>query len=121
MTFLSDKPGNECFILESSNNNDVVLLPRFYLKKWSEFIQVTQDFTPEMLSQKLAAERKDCQFRYIIFCQKENLESRVAAFEKTFGPLAFMSEIESSYLDRFMHWLNPYGNKSQDFYIYERR
>jgi hypothetical protein len=55
----------------------------------------------------------------VLFGQAENIETRVAEFEKSFGKIIFLQEIKSSYLDSFMHWLNPYGNKSQDYFIYE--
>ena len=31
----------------------------------------------------------------------------------------YLATIESGFLDRFMHWINPFGNENQTYYIYK--
>jgi len=124
MIFLSDKPQNDCLIIENSNNGNDILLPRFYLRKWAAYIVIRNDFSASDLKKQIdQKDEKDGfkDFRYVLFGQSENLDKRVAEFETSFSKLEFVTQIESSYLDRFMHWLNPYGNKNQDYFIYQKK
>jgi hypothetical protein len=123
MTFLSTKDNTDWLIVDNTNTTDDVLLPKYYLRNWKmNYTTLKKNYSAAQFKAENwpnDSQKTDPGFRYVFFGQAENIETRVAEFEKSFGKLTFLTEIKSSYLDRFMHWLNPYGNKSQDYFIYE--
>ena len=129
MTYLSEKNGDHPIVFENTNSNSPIILPRFYLRHWvgytvlmrdSEFLQIPSLFSGNQLSVKDSLPVDLGDFKYVVFGQVDNLETRVANFEKSHGKIVFEAHIRSSYLDDFMHWLNPFGNKSQDCFVYKR-
>ena len=129
MTYLSEKNGDHPIVFENTNSNSPIILPRFYLRHWvgytvlmrdSEFLQIPALFSGNQLSVKDSLPVDLGDFKYVVFGQVDNLETRVANFEKSHGKIVFEAHIRSSYLDDFMHWLNPFGNKSQDCFVYKR-
>lgn len=119
MVYLSQFPENKCFVLESTNSDDEVLLPKFYTRNWTRHVVLDPHFGPQALKNQVAF-LQDCPFRFVLFRSDENLPERVKNFEKEFGKLIFKKEIDSSYFDWFLFWLNPKGNKIKNFYIFER-
>ncbi len=118
MVYLSDIPNNQCFILESTNTGDEVLLPKFYIKNWATHVVLNPDYRARQLKADLDRVQ-NCPFRYVVFRENTDLENRVKAFEKEFGTLQFKKEIDSSYFDWFLFWLNPKGNKIKNYFVYE--
>ena len=125
MIFLSGTDNTNWLVVENCNTTDDVLLPKFYLRNWRMTYSILKsDYTAAQFKADIEATKTNQpqkRFKYILFGQAKNLKLRVADFEKNFGRLTFLTHIKSSYLDRFMHWLNPFGNKSQDYFIYELR
>jgi len=123
MIFLSDKENTDWLVVENTNTTDDVLLPKFYLRNWNMAYSILKsNYTVAQFKANIENSptyKSNKRFQYVLFGQEENLKLRLADFEKSFGKLHFLTHIKSSYLDRFMHWLNPYGNKSQDYFIYE--
>ncbi len=119
MIFLSRLPENACFVLESTNSHDEILLPKFYTRNWARHAELT----PEYRAANFRADIQNlqsCPFRYVVFREETDLKNRVVEFETQFGPLRHIKTIESSYFDRFLFWLNPRGNKIKDYFVYER-
>ncbi len=119
MIFLSQLPDNGCFVLETTNTGDEVLLPKFYTRNWARHVVLT----PQYRANQFKADEKNltgCRFRYVVFRENVDLEIRKKEFESQFGLLRHIKTIESSYFDRFLFWLNPRGNKIKDYFVYER-
>ena len=56
---------------------------------------------------------------YLVVGEAEKLVSRLTPCIKNFGKVEYLATIESGFLDRFMHWINPFGNENQTYYIYK--
>jgi hypothetical protein len=56
---------------------------------------------------------------YLIIGEAEKLVNRLTPCIKSFGKVQYLTTIDPSFLDKFMHWLNPYGNENQTYYIYK--
>jgi hypothetical protein len=119
MIFLSRLPENKCFVLESTNSHDEILLPKFYTRNWARHAELTPDYRAANFRANLP-HLQACPFRYVVFREETDLKKRVLEFETQFGPLRHIQTIESSYFDRFLFWLNPKGNKIKDYFIFEK-
>ncbi len=117
MNYLSDKPDVNSFILESSNSG-TVLMPRYYLQKWVPYYNVTKEEPADTLLANLKKGHDELP-NYLVIGEAEKLVQRLAPCIKSFGKVQYLATIDPSFLDKFMHWLNPYGNENQTYYIYK--
>jgi hypothetical protein len=117
MNYLSTKADVNSFIFESSNSG-TVLMPRYYLKKWVNYYNVTKEYPSDILIKYLKSTNTELP-NYLIVGEAEKLVSRLAPCIKNFGKVKYLATIEPSFLDRFMHWINPFGNENQTYYIYK--
>jgi len=119
MVYLSKKDDAACFILETSNSTSSLLMPRFYLQRWTKNYEVTKNYPVDSLAKDLAQDSIAPMPQYIIFGEAENIDTRVATAKKYFPGMTFEATIEPSFLDKIMHWLNPFGNENQTYFIYK--
>lgn len=117
MNYLSDKTDVNSFILESSNSG-TVLMPRYYLQKWVPYYNVTKEEPADTLLANLKKGHDELP-NYLVIGEAEKLVQRLAPCIKSFGKVQYLATIDPSFLDKFMHWLNPYGNENQTYYIYK--
>ncbi|MES2381665.1 MAG: glycosyltransferase family 39 protein [Bacteroidota bacterium] len=117
MNYLSDKTDVNSFILESSNSGNV-LMPRYYLQKWVPYYNVTKEEPADTLLANLKNTHDELP-NYLVIGEAEKLVQRLAPCIKNFGKVQYLTTIDPSFLDKFMHWLNPYGNENQTYYIYK--
>lgn len=117
MNYLSDKTDVNSFILESSNSG-TVLMPRYYLQKWVPYYNVTKEEPADTLLANLKKGHDELP-NYLVIGEAEKLVQRLAPCIKSFGKVQYLVTIDPSFLDKFMHWLNPYGNENQTYYIYK--
>lgn len=117
MNYLSKKTDVNSFILESSNSG-TVLMPRYYLQKWIPYYNVTKEEPAEYLKKSLQ-NSNTASPNYLIIGEAEKLVERLTPCIKNFGTVKYQTTIEPSFLDKFMHFLNPYGNENQTYYIYK--
>ncbi len=119
MNYLSAKVDLKNFILETSNSDETILMPRFYLKKWINFYSLKKSDSLDTFARNLITKSISEHPNYIVFGESENLENRLAKIQKHFNDVTFETTIQPSYLDKIMHWLNPYGNENQTYFIYK--
>lgn len=117
MNYLSHKTDVNSFIFETSNSG-TVLMPRYYLQKWVNYYNVTKEDSAENLYKFLKSTNSELP-NYLIVGEAEKLVSRLAPCIKNFGKVKYLATIDPSFLDRFMHWINPFGNENQTYYIYQ--
>jgi hypothetical protein len=117
MNYLSHKTDVNSFIFETSNSG-TVLMPRYYLQKWVNYYNVTKEDPAENLYKYLKSTNTELP-NYLIVGEAEKLVSRLAPCIKNFGKVKYLATIEPSFLDKFMHWINPFGNENQTYYIYQ--
>lgn len=117
MNYLSKKTDVNSFILESSNSG-TVLMPRYYLQKWVPYYTITKENPADTLFTQLHTQ-KNALPNYLVIGEAEKLVNRLTPCIKSFGKVQYLATIEPSFLDKFMHWLNPFGNENQTYYIYK--
>jgi hypothetical protein len=119
MIFLSKQTDLKNFIMEDSNREGSPLAPRFYLNKWCNYFCVTKVNSAAEVKENCNVLPDKDKPNYVIFIDNTNIDARLAEFRKSFPYLIFMTEVEPSFMDKFMHTINPQGNKNQTCYIYK--
>lgn len=119
MSYLGEKKDTRAFILETSNSDDIILMPRYYMGEWKEYYKVRKSYTIDMLAADLNKDTSMLRPNYLILGEPLNKEVRLHDVEEYFEDVTYETTIESGYLDRLMHWLNPYGNENQTYFIYK--
>jgi len=115
MSYLSHYKNITSIIIENTNNTGVDIVPKFYSGQWPKVFDVTKSNPADSLPD--FATRPDLEPRFVLFYRNDNLDARVAALKKYLPGLEFETVIMPSFVDRVMHWLNPY-NKNETIYIY---
>ncbi len=116
MNYFRERGGVEYFVLETTHMWGSVLMPRFYHGVWNNYYTIRQDYGAKELFESLKAENKPMP-SHIIFAEPKNLDERIQIVRSNVKNLFFEKKVESSYLDRFMVWINPV-NVNQTYYIY---
>lgn len=116
MNYFRERGGVEYFALETTHMWGSVLMPRFYHGVWNNYYTIRQDYGVKELFESIKREHKPLP-THIIFAEPKNLEIRLNQVKSQVKDLIFEKTVESSYLDRFMVWLNPV-NVNQTYYIY---
>jgi len=118
MTYIESKKDVKSLIMEESTRDDFLMPPRFYLEKWVPYYGVTSLNSVEKLYKDLHNLPVSAQPNYVVFINQENIEKRVDEFKKYYPALTYETTIESSFIDKVVHYLNPI-NKNQTFYVYK--
>ena len=116
MNYFRERGGVEYFALETTHMWGSVLMPRFYHGVWNNYYTITQENSAKQLFETLRAEKKPLP-THIIFAEPKELKIRMERVKSQVKGLVFEKTVESSYLDRFMVWINPV-NVNQTYYIY---
>lgn len=119
MYYLFDKGDVNGIFYERSFNNNCYLFPRFYSGKW-DILQFcyTEDQKETYKEVGIKALVESLGTNYVFFLEDHNLEKRVGAMKKAFPEMEFLKKIEPSYLDKWLHYLNPV-NRNEVIYIYK--
>lgn len=118
MVYLSKYPDIRYILTEDTNNGSVKVPPLFYLDQWIYVYEVSKNHPLDSLKPTLIKNGPQCSPRFILFFEAENLQQRVDTIKTMFPKIKYETTIEPSYLDKFMHWLNP-NNLNQTIYIYK--
>ncbi|UTW62075.1 glycosyltransferase family 39 protein [bacterium SCSIO 12741] len=120
MTILGEQPNFNGAIVERSIEYSTFLLPVFYAHdtSWNSVFYITKSNYDEeaaiILNRPI-----DQRAKYLVMFEPDELDSRLVRFEQTFSAkLTPIAEVESSYLDRLLHWLNP-NNDNEKGFIYK--
>lgn len=119
MTYLSEKKDLNRYMMETSNSWDPIFMPAYYINNWREPYNVCGKIPARMNFDSIQILNLPVP-DYIVFAEKENLKARVDTIRKFVKGLEFEKEIEPSFLDKAMHFLNPV-NVNQTYYIYKVR
>jgi len=116
MNYLRERGDVTYFVLETTQMWGSVLMPRYYHGVWNLPYTITQEFSAKQFFDTVEAFRKP-RPSHIVFAEPKDLEKRVSLVKAQVKDLIFEKEIESSYLDKTMTWLNPV-NVNQTYFIY---
>ncbi len=118
MRFLAHKESISCLVIEDSNHDEAVSMPKFYLEKqWPQMYEITSVLSAQQFSEKLKTDSL-CKPQYVLFMEEKKLDERVLMFRESFPNITYETTIEPSFLDKVMHWLNPV-NVNQTTVIYK--
>lgn len=120
MVYLSKKKDFKRVIVEESFRDNYTMLPFFYLRKWPLDSYEEQGITSKTSIDAFCL-KTHCSHlvmpNYVIFFDEQNINHRISNFKKCFPRLKHETTIQPSFLDKFIHWLNPV-NKNYTAYIY---
>ena len=116
MTYLSHYENISSIIIENTNETGVDIVPKFYSGQWPTVFEVTKS-KPAGLLPDFSSD-PNLEPRFVLFYRDDNLEARVDSLKKIIPGLISETVALPSFVDRVMHWLNPY-NKNETIYIYK--
>ncbi len=120
MLYLSQYRYINCLVIENSNHENSVSMPKFYLQKqWPDQYSILANADMNQLKKEVYENLK-CEPKFVLFLEEEHLEERVNKLKTVFPGLVLETKIEPSFLDKVMHWLNP-KNVNQVTYIYRNK
>ncbi len=115
MTYLGRYENITSIILENTNGGNAAIVPKFYSGQWPNVFEITKSKPAGLLPD--FATYPSLEPRFVLFYHADNLEARVDSLKKIIPGLIPETEVLPSFVDRLMHWLNPY-NKNETIYIY---
>lgn len=118
MCYIAKKGDVTNIIIEDGNRDDILMPPRFYLEKWISVYGITKQSTAENLYNAVKTLDKNNFPNYVVFMQEENIEERIKNFKTAFKNVEYEATIKPSFIDAFVHWLNPV-NKNQVCFVYK--
>lgn len=112
------EPSYNGLIVEYTTEYGAPMMPRYYSGKWNSVQSISKnDKIPDRIKE-VTYERSD-RLNHVAFFEPENLENRIEVFESNCTcNLTLLEEVEPSYLDKFVHWLNPI-NENEKAFIYQ--
>lgn len=119
MYYLSQKGDLHSLIVVGGNIGEN-FPPLYYLDKYPmPVFAIETDYTP--IEVEIDIERRTADFpNYVVFYGQEKLQALTARFKDSFHKtLTLDKEIEPSFMDDILFFLNPRGNKNQSAYIYK--
>ncbi len=116
MNYFRERGDVSYFVLETTQMWGSVLMPRFYHGVWNETYLVTQEHSAKELFEAINSSQSP-KPSHVVFAEPKDLDIRVQRVKDQVKNLVFEKQIESSYLDKTMVWLNPV-NVNQTYYIY---
>jgi len=115
MTYLYNYDNVTAILLENTNGTNIQIMPQFYLGEWILRYEVTQVKPMSLLPDfKVSPEIEP---RFVIFFHSDNIEERVKSMELVFPNLEYETTVQPGFVDKVMHWLNPY-NVNEEIFIY---
>ena len=117
MVYLSKYKNIEYLLLEDSNNGSAKMPPRYYIKQWVKYYDVSKK---SPVDDFIIKKNKQCSnaHRFILFFGEENIKKRIKNTKNALSlDLKFETKIKSGFIDRVMHKLNP-NNRNQTVFIY---
>ncbi|MDA9967663.1 hypothetical protein N9E62_00655 [Salibacteraceae bacterium] len=95
------------------------LLPKYYAGKWFSQIRLKKGLKVSEIIKTNSSLPADIRRNHVVFFEAEELDKRIASFEENCScSLKPLADFEPSYLDKFVHWLNPVNDNEKAF-VYE--
>ncbi len=120
MYYLYGKKDLKNFMVEESNRGSVTQSPMFYTGRWN--------FSPREITNEHSLKQDYLDIlhvpdtmihpNYVFFFGKEQIEERIAAFQKMYPHSSYQTTIEPSFVDLVVWKLNPI-NRNETVYIYK--
>lgn len=122
MYYLYNQPDFKNFYFDYSQSEIMFWPPQYYTGNWNKYYYSYKSPNPgETMPYTVNYLKEQHQHnfpKYILFLEKTDLEKRVADFEYLSGKkLHFKTIIEPAWLDKLLHWMNPY-NRNEQVFIY---
>jgi len=112
--YFYDKPDVQAIVFENASRP-----PKFYMNKWLEHYSVRKSGDWEKLKVK-AQNGEIVKPNYVVFSGEKNISKRVRLMNQILNvKTELKKEIDPSFLDAILHFLNPKNNKNKKSYIYK--
>lgn len=122
MYHLVDKPKKEkdAILFCSGSRGDIITMPVFYMNiDWYPYAyRISSDEDLGAFKEKLTQLSEDEIPDYLFFFDHKQKEERIKRFKEIFPKMNYETTKEASFIDQFMHWLNP-RNKNYAIDIYK--
>ncbi len=119
MEYLGTQKNYHSVFVEQSTEHGVPLLPRYYAQDWSKQYDLKKMDKLDERIQLWTSLGPDIVPHHIVFFEPDKLDERIQLFRDNCNcELKKLVEIEPSYVDKFVHWLNPVNDNEKAF-VYE--
>ncbi|MFQ3325741.1 MAG: hypothetical protein ACJASM_000937 [Salibacteraceae bacterium] len=119
MEFFNDVPNFQGAYVEKSFEYSAPLLPQYYSGKWVTPVNFKKHAYLDTIITSYTRQPKEIRRNHIVFFEAEILDERIRFFETNCNcELVQLAVFEPSYLDQFVHWLNPLNDNEMAF-VYE--
>lgn len=120
MYYLYKQPDLKMMMVEDGNkDSDFTMPPLYYLGKWYSVLGITKKFPADSALRFYNNTPLEKRPNYVVFWQAENMDARLEKFRKSFPNTTYVTTIQPSFIDKTLHWINPFGNDNQTTYIYK--
>ena len=119
MEYFKDVPNYQGTYVEKSIKYSVPLLPQYYSGKWINSVEFKKHADLDSIIRSYTSQPKEIRRNHVVFFEAEILDERINFFETNCDcELVELAVFEPSYLDQFVHWLNPVNDNEKAF-VYE--
>jgi len=118
MSYLHKYDNVKAILLENTNGTNIQIMPQFYLGQWIERLEVTKAKPIDQLPDFIGSTEDEP--RFVIFFHQDNIDERVENMKNVFPGLVYETTIQPGFVDKVMHWLNPY-NVNEEIFIYRNK
>ena len=107
MLYLSKYRNITCLVIDNTNHESSVTMPKFYLQKqWPNQYTIVKNANFEVLKNEIDSNLR-CTPQFVLLMEGENKTERLARLKTLFPNLTYETTINPSFVDEVMHWLNP--------------
>lgn len=119
MEYIGRYPHITSILLEGTATNAPKQMPMFYSRQWFYQLEMRQEFTSDSLD-FFFARVPHAEPRFALFFANEEMPQRIRTLKKFMPELVYETTIEPSFVDKVLHWMNPY-NANETIVIFRNR
>ena len=108
MEYISTYPGIKTIILDGRGGSDAKILPAFYSRQWPNQLELENSYSIDSLSSFMTRSPWS-EPGFVMFFANDKMPERLSYLRHTLPNLEFEVVIQPGFVDKFMHWLNPYN------------
>jgi hypothetical protein len=108
MEYLARYQPLKCVLLEGTATNAPKQMPMFYSRQWFYQLEMNNHDNADTLSFFLARV-PHVEPRFVLFFANEQMPQRIRQAKEQMPGLVYETTIEPSFIDKVLHWMNPYN------------
>ncbi len=119
MEYLGRYPDLTSVLLEGTATNAPKQMPMFYAKQWFFQLEMNGQDNADTLD-FFFTRVPHAEPRFVLFFSNEDMPGRLNMVRKFMPQLTYETTIEPSFVDKVLHWMNPY-NANETIVIFRNR